>query len=200
MHVHTSRYSSCSLIDPARMLLKAREIALNGLVITEHNFFWPASEREELRGKADGLLVLFGLELLGKKGGHYLIYGLIEPQAFRSGMDEGEMIQAAHSQGAMVVSAHPFRYSLSIGEQLYDLPLDGIEVMSANTAIRGHQEALMAQEQLGLLPLCGSDAHSLDMLGKFAMDFFEDIKDEAQFLKALRQREYCLFFGGERHC
>ena len=41
-HLHTTRYSPDSSIDPYDLLEKAVELKLNGVVITEHDEQWPA--------------------------------------------------------------------------------------------------------------------------------------------------------------
>src|SRR4029453_17761332 len=60
LHMHTRRYSPDSEIDPFELVRRAKEIGLDGIVITEHDRLWPEDELEELRAAAPGLVVLGG--------------------------------------------------------------------------------------------------------------------------------------------
>ena len=55
--MHTRRYSPDSDIDPFDLVRRAREVGLDGIVITEHDRLWPEDELEELRRAAPGLVV-----------------------------------------------------------------------------------------------------------------------------------------------
>ncbi len=47
-HLHTARHSPDSVIDPLDLVESAREIGLDGLVITEHDYQWDDEELAEL--------------------------------------------------------------------------------------------------------------------------------------------------------
>ena len=53
-HVHTSRHSPDSYLDPLHLLEVVREIGLSGVVITEHDYQWEAGELAELASQAPG--------------------------------------------------------------------------------------------------------------------------------------------------
>src|SRR6516162_7743877 len=74
-HLHTSRYSRDSLMDPFDMVQRAVEIGLDGVVITEHDALWPERELDDLRAAAPGLVVLAGVEVSTREG-HFLAYGV----------------------------------------------------------------------------------------------------------------------------
>src|SRR5271165_2341377 len=74
-HIHTSRYSPDSSIDPAELLEHACEIGLDGIVITEHDYQWQADELAELAARAPSLRVFSGAEISAREG-HFLVYGL----------------------------------------------------------------------------------------------------------------------------
>src|ERR1700681_2341534 len=78
LHMHTTRHSPDSQMDPLGMCRRAREIGLDGVVITEHDWLWTEAELEELRAAAPGLVVLAGIEVSAQEG-HFLAYGVSDP-------------------------------------------------------------------------------------------------------------------------
>ena len=74
-HIHTSRHSPDSEIDPLQLVERAREIGLDGVVITEHDYQWEADELAELAARAAPLRVFSGAEISAREG-HFLVYGL----------------------------------------------------------------------------------------------------------------------------
>ena len=57
-HLHTSRHSPDSIIDPEELIVQARSAGLDGVVITEHDYQWGPDELAELNRRSGGLLVL----------------------------------------------------------------------------------------------------------------------------------------------
>ena len=47
-HLHTSRHSPDSVIDPLVLIERARAAGLDGVVITEHDYQWEAGELADL--------------------------------------------------------------------------------------------------------------------------------------------------------
>ncbi len=74
-HIHTIKHSPDSEIDPILLVKRAREIGLDGVVITEHDYQWEADELAELAAHAAPLLVFSGAEISAREG-HFLVYGL----------------------------------------------------------------------------------------------------------------------------
>ena len=74
-HMHTIRHSPDSEIDPLLLIERAREIGLDGVVITEHDYQWEADELAELAARAAPLRVFSGAEISAREG-HFLVYGL----------------------------------------------------------------------------------------------------------------------------
>src|SRR3954451_5640425 len=74
-HLHTSRHSPDSVIDPMILIERARAVGLDGVVITEHDYQWEADELAGLATRADGLKVFAGAEVSALEG-HFLVYGL----------------------------------------------------------------------------------------------------------------------------
>ena len=170
LHLHTSRHSMDSEMDPFAMLRRAREVGLVGLVITEHDWLWTEPELDELRAAAPDLLVLSGIEVSARQG-HFLVYGVHNPFAVPRGINVADLCREVHQQGGAVVAAHPFRWGQPFEEimQKEQPELDGLEMMSKNMDAECRQLAAGALQtygpRLGLAALGNSDAHSTDMLG-----------------------------------
>jgi len=77
LHLHTSRYSGDSVLDPNKLIARAVHAGLDGVVITEHHHIWEPSELEALvaEGPAPGFILLSGFEYTSSSG-DILIYGL----------------------------------------------------------------------------------------------------------------------------
>ena len=71
-HMHTSRHSPDSAIDPLQLVERAGEIGLDGVVITEHDYQWEADELAELAAQAAPLRVFSGAEISAREG-HFLV-------------------------------------------------------------------------------------------------------------------------------
>ena len=56
LHMHTTRHSPDSVMDPLDLVRRAREIGLDGVVITEHDWLWTPEEVDELQSTAPGLV------------------------------------------------------------------------------------------------------------------------------------------------
>src|SRR5438270_13166800 len=104
LHMHTTRHSPDSRMDPRAMLRRAQEIGLDGLVITEHDWLWTEPELEELRVEAPGLVVLAGMEVTAQEG-HFLAYGVHDPFAVPRGIAVDALCPEVHLQSGPVVAA-----------------------------------------------------------------------------------------------
>src|SRR3954471_2905906 len=109
LHMHTTRYSPDSRMDPLVLCRRARAVGLDGVVITEHDWLWTDAELEELRAPHPGLVVLAGMEVSAREG-HFLVYGISDPSALRPGVGVARLCGEVRRQGGAVVAAHPFRW------------------------------------------------------------------------------------------
>jgi predicted metal-dependent phosphoesterase TrpH len=187
LHLHTSRHSPDSFMDPFAMLRRARAIGLDGVVITEHDWLWTEPELDELRAAADGLLVLAGIEVSARQG-HFLVYGVHNPFAVYHGIDVARLCDEVHRQGGAVVAAHPFRWNQPFDAILRDHrpALDGLELMSKNMDAECRRRAARVRAEHGFGGLGNSDAHSEDMLGVCYTEFEDSVRDLRDLVDAIR--------------
>jgi len=189
LHLHTSRHSPDSAIDPCTLLHRAREVGLDGLVITEHDWLWTEAELNELRAADSNLVVFAGIEVSAKQG-HFLAYGVRNPFAVPRGIDVTSLCHEVHRQGGAVVAAHPFRWGQPFDDILRnDRPvLDGLELMTNNMDADCRREAARVQREYSLAGLGSSDAHQESVLGVCYTEFEGTIRDQRDLVEAIRER------------
>src|SRR5438270_12115887 len=98
LHMHTSRHSLDSQMDPFALVRQAQKIGLDGVVITEHDWLWTEPGLEELRAAAPGLVVLAGVEVTAAEG-HFLAYGVKNPFGLTEGIGVAALCRELHRHG-----------------------------------------------------------------------------------------------------
>lgn len=200
LHIHTSWNSADSNLHPVELILEAKRLGLNGVVVTEHDKGWDRFQARDLAAEHN-FLFLRGMEVSTDLG-HILVYGLDE---YVSGIRQAEKLRRIVDEagGAMVV-AHPFRRAFTSdfrnGKESTPLTLDeairrpvfdlvhGIEVCNGGSVDRENRFAIEVCEALGRAPTGGSDAHSDLGIGCYATQFDDAIRTEADVIAALKQR------------
>ncbi len=190
-HLHTSRYSGDSQMDPYKLIPQAVKAGLQGVVITEHHRVWPQDELDELVEAADvpGFILLSGFEYTSRRG-DILIYGLNQDQCatFIPGkLEPAEAVARAHDLGAACLAAHPTRQGLGFDERIIGLPVAGLEVQSCNLNTSEQRLGFKLAEQLGKPMTASSDAHRVDDVGKYCTEMTVSITSIQSFVDALKQ-------------
>ena len=189
-HVHTNRYSSCSILNPVDLVYQALKLKLSGIVIVEHYKVWAEEEIEELKRETDSneLLILRGQEVSCSIG-HLLVFGYYEK--LQENLRVEEIVDRVHNEGGIVILAHPFRYGNSVGENPEKLKtrfayVDGIEVFNANQSEKENEYGKKVWNTLGIVGIGGSDAHSIEMVGKCLTQFYNVIRDEDDLIAEIK--------------
>ncbi len=173
VHVHT-KYSGVhrmgvlrfpeSASDPRDVLSKAQACGLNVVCITDHNSIIGAKKTKALAKDYPGVEVVVGEEVSTKDGE---LLALFIDEVIPEGLSAAETVRLVREQGGLTIAPHP--YSLHcpcLGEKIYSLDLDGIEVFNG-----GHIDDYsnrMAQEagrEGRWATVAGSDSHYLRTLG-----------------------------------
>ncbi len=190
LHLHTSRYSADSRLDPEKLIARAIRAGLDGVVITEHHHIWDQQELDTLvaEGPALGFILLAGFEYTSTAG-DVLIYGLAPEQCatFTPGrFTPNEAVHLARSLGGVCIAAHPTRRGLGFDEGILTLPLEGIETASCNLTDNEQRLAKRLAHDLGIPPVASSDAHRIADVGRYATAFPDAIRSMAEFVLAVR--------------
>ncbi|MGZ3381038.1 MAG: PHP-associated domain-containing protein [Isosphaeraceae bacterium] len=188
-HLHTAKHSPDSSIDPWELIEHAREIGLDGVVITEHDYQWEADELAELAARAAPLRVFSGVEVSTLEG-HFLVYGLPSLEDVFPGIELAELLPLVHRHQAAIVGAHPFRWDQPFNAIVaqYGPVFDALELVSNNvtTETRLRTEALLRAHPMAATG--SSDAHEIATLGCYFTEFDGPIVTLADFVAALRAR------------
>ncbi len=163
LHCHTV-YSPDCLVKPADLVQHARRLGLDKVAITDHNSIRGALEAQKL----DPNLVIVGEEVQTTKG-EFLAFFLTEEVP--AGLTPEKALERLKAQGAVISVSHPFDLQRS-GWSLQDLEqlapqVDALEIFNARCLTNGmNNRAAAFARQSGLPGTVGSDAHSLQELGR----------------------------------
>jgi predicted metal-dependent phosphoesterase TrpH len=188
-HLHTTRLSPDSDIDPFELVERAKLIGLDGVVITEHDELWNESDLAELRAHAGSeLLVLAGCEISALEG-HFLVYGLPSLGSIEPGIPLAELLEIVKGYEAAIVAAHPYRWGQDFDEILAEVGpvFQGLELVSNNVMpeMRRKTEALLQRVSI---PATGSsDAHQIEVLGCYHSIVKGRVETMRDFVRALHQ-------------
>lgn len=212
LHVHTNQGSPDSSLTPEEMVAEALRVRLSGIMVTEH-VGWPRQDFEVFARDKEIILVR-ALENYSPLG-HIITLGLPEHvTGFTGGIETVKKLrQEVDRVGGFMILAHPFRY-------LFDLPgvysqnilfedatntpstpeeaaqhpvfalVDEIEVVNGANSEVENRFAQEVAHVLGRQGTGGSDAHSVNGLGKGSTLFKGDIRNERDLLDALRAGDF----------
>lgn len=161
-HVHSAAsFDATASIET--ILRRARAVALDGVVITDHDHL--ASSLEAADRAADyGLVGIPGVEV-STAVGHLLALGVDRrPEPGRS---LAETVRQIRTQGGVAVVPHPFQRSRHGIRKANIGDVDGIEVYNglAMTGYRNRRARLFALRR-GYPMIGGSDAHTPELIGR----------------------------------
>ena len=189
-HCHT-KYSYDNWLEPLALIRRARELGLDGLVITEH-YSYEASAPVEAIARDEGMLLLRGVEISTDKG-HLLAYGVEDDSWNIWGRDNWLSLPAVIERilelGGICVPAHPFREmgACSLLEDLLDLVgIAAVETHNGNNQQADNDLAIKAAGHMALPSLGGSDCHKVAAVGKCATEFLQPVTDMGSFIEAIR--------------
>jgi predicted metal-dependent phosphoesterase TrpH len=197
LHTHTHPLSYDSQLEPDDLIVAAREAGLDGVCLTEHDFFWERDKAHEL-GRRHNFLVIPAVEI-NTENGHILVFGL---ERYAYGMHRlHELAALVEAAGGACIAGHPYRRQLP-----FELLREGdwseaMERAAANSAYR-HVDAIESYngrgsarenafsrklaERLGLPTTAGSDAHTRNDVGSCATEFERKITGLADLIAELK--------------
>jgi hypothetical protein len=147
---------------------QAQEKGLDGVCITDHDTM--AAEQVIVEGEQDnGLVIIIGQEYTTRQG-DFLLFGPYEH--LPPGLSAEKVLNHVQATGGAVIGAHPFRTGRGVDRDLIRSGLcPTIEQQNGrNTALENAQTRTWLA-RYPLIPVAGSDAHSLEELGRFPIQF-----------------------------
>lgn len=194
-HLHTSRHSPDSSIDPLVLIEHAKAVGLDGVVITDHDFQWDLEEVAELAAQANGLYVFSGAEVSAREG-HFLVYGLPNLDEAPPGVRLADLLKVVKRHDAAIVAAHPFRWDQPFDELIaaHGASFDALELVSNNVTPETRHKTATVLQRHAMGATGSSDGHERDAIGCYYTEFSGEITTITDFVSALRARR-----GRPRH-
>lgn len=197
LHTHTYPLSHDSLLSPDDLIDAAKEAGLDGVCLTEHDFFWEPETAADLARRHD-FLVIPGIEV-NTEDGHIVVFGL---DRFVYGMHRiHELAQMAEAAGAVMIAAHPHRRQLPFelrneGDWTHALAravanpayrhVAAIEAHNGRGSERENAFSVEVATRLNLPTTAASDAHERKDIGRCATEFERDITGLADLITEIR--------------
>lgn len=197
LHTHTSPLSHDSALTPDELVEAAKGAGLDGVCLTEHDFFWEYDRAADL-AKRHNFLVIPGNEV-NTEFGHILVFGL---ERFVYGMHRlAELTKLVRDAGGAMVFAHPYRRQLpfelkhegdwsdaltrAMANEAHD-SVDAIETYNGRGTGRENDFSLEICRQAALPATAGSDSHQLSDVGVCATEFEREITGLADLIAELK--------------
>ena len=173
LHIH-SKYSFDCKLEVSLILKYAKKIGLDGVAIVDHDTIMGGKKGKEL---SKDIEVIIGAEIKTDRGEviGYFIEEEIESREFT------EVCEEIREKGGIVVLPHPFdAFRQGIKPTSADVPyIDGVEVLNSRCILkRFNDKALKFAKQHNLIATAGSDAHTLEEIGRAGVEVesLEDIR------------------------
>ncbi|MBW6451131.1 MAG: PHP domain-containing protein [DPANN group archaeon] len=161
-HTHTI-YSSDGFIEIKDAILRAKQVGLDCIAITDHNTIKGHTLAKQMSKKYN-FPVILGCEVKTISG-DILALDISEP--IKPKRTILETIDSIHDQGGIAIAAHPysfFMYHRGVGRKFIDYKFDAVEVFNARTFIgNGITQNLAVKHNIS--KVAGSDAHTLSEIG-----------------------------------
>jgi len=177
--------------------IAARDIPIDGFVLTEHRQFDFESDYSELAEKF-GITILKGAEVETEYG-HVLVFGVTEALTREFDftnihLNLADVIAGAEKHGAVAVPCHPGRVRVGMSAHIEEFGVpEGVKIVETfNGGSRGSEDEIaqsMAAE-LNYRGIGGSDAHIVSHIGRCATRFDVAISNEDELVVALKSGEF----------
>ncbi len=202
LHTHTHPNSWDSFLTPDEAVDRAKEVGLDAIVITEHDWAWTEEDQQALQKRHEDIVVIRAMEL-NTEDGHVVCFGLHE---YVFGMHRAwELAGHVYKRGGVMIVAHPYRRQMpwraereedniaalvkAESNALYRFAA-GIEVANGRGILKENTFSLTIMQNLGMPGTGADDAHELKDLGKTATYFDANIRGEQDLIDAIKSARF----------
>jgi len=186
MHCHTREHSNCSQVAAVELVQRIYAKGLQGLVLTDHHYLWPAQELHDLRRTAsvpEHFLILSGQEVNTPEMGDVLIYGA--DVVLKKGTSLAH-IRERFPQAALIW-AHPYRKGRRPRpSKLNSTLIDGVEIFNSNQSVRENSLGLQDWHRNRFTAIAGTDTHGPDYAGLYPTLFDHPIETVTELALEIR--------------
>ena len=212
LHVHTNQGSLDSSLTPEDMVAEACRLGLSGVLVTEH-MGWQRPEFNAFASQ-QSLPLILTLEAYTPLG-HIITLGIDHyVTGYAGGLDTIKTLRKEIDRvGGFMILAHPFRHLFenrgnytqnilfedwgtvpqtteeAIQHPIFEL-VDAIEVVNGGNLEKENRFAQEVTGRWGRAGTGGSDAHSVNGLGKGVTVFPGDVRTQDDLLEALKAGEF----------
>jgi len=186
MHVHT-RFSPCSIIRIRQLPRKIQEAGIDGVCITDHDTTASLSLLKSL-SDTSGICIIVGIEYTTSRG-DFLVFGPVE--RIPPGMSAEKILKWAKKEGGIAIPAHPFRKSRPADPSILS-SFEILEVLNGRNRPEENESCAKWIRRHGnnKKGIGGSDAHTLEEVGRIVTLFEKNIHGVEDLIKELRQGKY----------
>ena len=198
MHAHSIKSDDGrAKVENYCQWIKAKNISIDGFILTEHRQFDNESDYSEL-GKINDITILKGSEVETEYG-HVLVFGvtlaLQEEFDFSNiNLELEQVIDACNKHDAIAVPCHPGRPRVGMAAHLEEFGVPkGVEIVEVyNGGSRENEDeiAIKMAEQLSWSGIGGSDAHIVSQIGKCGTKFDAQITTINELVEALKSNSF----------
>lgn len=197
LHTHTHPISWDSYLSADELIDGAKAVGLDGICLSEHDFFWKPDDVRDLARRHD-YLVLPAVEV-NTDDGHILAFGL---EKYVYGMHRTrELVRHVERASGVMVAAHPYRRQMPWqieDETEYEEALArasrnsaynhcaALEVINGRSRENENEFSQRLCDQMGMQGTAGSDCHARADIGKCATEFERDIKSVEDLIEELK--------------
>ncbi len=202
MHCHVNEGSIDSKVRLEEYITLLKSKGVGGMVITDHDTYngyryW----KKHIDGKVhEDFIVIKGVEYDTCDAGHIIV--IMPPKVKKRlleirGLPLGILIDFVHKHGGILGPAHPcgekyMSYAKCKSYKKhpkYAERFDFVEVFNACEPETSNKGALELAEKYNKPGVGGSDAHRHDCVGMAYTEFEEDIKDELDLIRVIRNKQ-----------
>jgi predicted metal-dependent phosphoesterase TrpH len=176
---------------PEKIVEMAVRIGLDGIAVTDHNCVKGSQKAiQYVAEKNLSLLVIPGAEIRSSEG-DILALGIQED--IKPKLSIFDTVDQIKAQGGIAIAAHPYKYNTKLGVRMLDPAVssrfDAIEVFNSCVRKGANEKALQLAEKLKMVGVAGSDAHSVENIGRCVTGLeINDMSVEAVF-HAIKQNK-----------
>lgn len=186
MHIHT-RFSPCSIIRVRQLIRIAQDRELDGVCVTDHDTIDSLTILKN-QPEVSGICIIVGIEYTTQKG-DFLVFGPVAqvPKC----MDAKELLKWVQKEGGVAIPAHPFRKDRPVDPKI----LHNSKVIEGLNGRNQPSENELCREWLlknsnGVKIIGGSDAHTLDEVGRIVTVFEKNIYGVEDLIEELQNGNY----------
>ena len=195
-HVHT-KYSYDSIMPFWLLYLKCRFLSINYIAITEHNNLVGANKfREYCRKRGNKINVIIGEEIMTTEGE---IIGLFLKNEIAAGLPPDITIKRILEQEGIVYIPHPYdlkRWKTVLKEYVIEENKNDIHCIEIhngrNISTEYDEEQGKIAERYQILPVIGSDAHTIFEIGRNYMISKTEPNNPQNFLIAIQEQNFVI--------